>query len=450
VLPLWVVPKKYDNRTQWPRHEEYPAQVSMPVRTLAASPRAARALVRYVEAKALLGGTTTGQGIRTRVEGGPKLFRGAMRNVEETNDQRLPEAGTRVPNLYPNEEGVSSFREGLRKRAAYFYHLAEGVDPQARKTFTDLSDNDLLQSSLVGVHCLGLAPEDLTLLAARGGKVVWSPFSNLLLYGSTLDLGALKSSGVTWSIGCDWSPSGSKNLLQELKVARLQVQAQGAALSSADLVRAVTASPASACGWQQWLGSLRPGTLADLVVIAGADGDPYDHLIDATEGNVQLVVTHGVPRYGDAKLMSQLDSSPDRPFEEITVGGQAKSFNFFTPGSDLNDLSFAAARSTLEEVMADLPALRAETEEQGAQLQSLDMAAPSFVLELDNEYEPTPDELRENPDLEAGLLADWNLMAKSVELDPPEVGGDAYWDRIDRQPNIDDSLKQALRSAYGG
>lgn len=100
--------------------------------------------------------------------------------------------------------------------------------------------------------------------------------------------------------------------------------------------------------------------------------------------------------------------------------------------------------------MADLPALRAETEEQGAQLQSLDVGAPSFVLELDNEYEPTPDELRENPDLEAGLLADWNLMAKSVELDSPEVGGDGYWDRIDRQPNIDDALKQALRSAYGG
>ncbi len=84
-----------------------------------------RAIVRYVEVKALLGGTTTGQGIRTQVEGGVSIFKGAMRNAEETNDPRLPEAGTRVPDLGRAEDEIKSFRNSLSKRKAYFYRLEE-------------------------------------------------------------------------------------------------------------------------------------------------------------------------------------------------------------------------------------------------------------------------------------------------------------------------------------
>src|SRR5207244_4344647 len=121
--------------------EGYAAGVTLPVRALAETPTTARALVRYVEAKALIGGTTTGQGMRTRVNGGPRLFRGAMRNVEETGDPALPEAATMVPTLYINEERVRSFRIGLDRRTAYLYHLAEGVDAAAQRTYTDLVDN---------------------------------------------------------------------------------------------------------------------------------------------------------------------------------------------------------------------------------------------------------------------------------------------------------------------
>src|SRR6202035_4429729 len=106
---------------------------------------------------------------------------------------RLPEGGTLVPSLYVNEERVTAFRRSLDSRTSYFYHLAEGVDDAARKTFTDLLDNDLLQPSLVGIHCLGLHPDDLVKFAAAGAKTVWSPLSNLLLYGHTLDLKAVKA-----------------------------------------------------------------------------------------------------------------------------------------------------------------------------------------------------------------------------------------------------------------
>jgi 5-methylthioadenosine/S-adenosylhomocysteine deaminase len=450
VLPLWVVPRQYSNRSQWPRGPGYASTVQLPVRALAERPSTAKAIVRYVEAKALIGGTTTGQGMRTRVNGGPRLFHGAMRNVEETRDTRLPEAGTLVPTLYVDPERVRSFRTALAARVAYFYHLAEGSDAGARRTFTDLQDNDLLRRSLVGIHCLGLQPGDLAGLAEAGGKCVWSPFSNLLLYGQTLDLRALLSSGLSFSIGCDWTPTGSKNLLQELKIARWVVESQSVDLTTEDLLRAVTSNAAAVVGWTGQVGVLIAGALADVIVVRGDQGDAFDHLVDATENDVALVLVHGIPRYGDRHLMAQLHSEPDRPLEEWSFDGTAKAFNLQTPGSDLNEISFGAARETLLDAMSDLVAFRASSEAQEAALYALGLDVPTFTLELDNEYEPTPDEVLSGLAPEAELMADWSQLAPAVELDAPIVAGADYWERIEAQPNIERGLKDTLRDAYGG
>src|SRR5262249_45821792 len=53
----------------------------------------------------------------------------------------------------------------------------------------------------------------------RGAKLVWSPLSNLLLYGKTTNVYDALAEGVLVSLGTDWTPSGSRTLLHELKVA---------------------------------------------------------------------------------------------------------------------------------------------------------------------------------------------------------------------------------------
>ena len=50
---------------------------------------------------------------------------------------------------------------------------------------------------------------------------MWSPFSNLWLYGATTDVAAARARGLRLCLGSDWAPSGTKNLLGELKVADL-------------------------------------------------------------------------------------------------------------------------------------------------------------------------------------------------------------------------------------
>src|SRR5215207_9916433 len=398
IRPLWPLPKRYDNRSQWGT-PLYSAEVSKPVKAIAGSYRTARYLVRYVEAKALIGGTTTGQGIKTQVNGGWGL-----------------------------------------------YDLSEGIDDKSRQHFANLIDRNLIGPNLVGIHALGLSADDLSLLASRGATVVWSPFSNQLLYGKTVDLKALRKSGVTFGLGCDWAPTGSKNLLQELKVAKRAVEDQEADFTSEDLVRSVTAGAAALPHWEQYLGHITPGSMADLLVIRGTNGDPWDQLIAATEREVDLVTIHGIPRYGERKLMEQLHTAPDYPLEDYSLNGDTKAFDLHAPNSPVNDISFARAVEVLTEGMADLPARVADAADKEAALLAGGMELETFTVELDNEYEPSEEE---QAGMDASLLAAVE-MPDSVPLDAPEVGSEGYWELIDKQPNISDELKKTLKEAYAG
>src|SRR4249920_11761 len=122
-------------------------------------------------------------------------------------------------------------------------------------------------------------------MADNKGSIVWSPFSNLALYGGTTNVAVAREKGVRVALGSDWSPSGNKNLLGELKVARLHADDAGWDLDDQHLVEMVTVNPAAMLGWSALLGSLAPGKLADLVVIAGTSTSSYAHLIDATESD---------------------------------------------------------------------------------------------------------------------------------------------------------------------
>src|SRR4029078_3348466 len=53
----------------------------------------------------------------------------------------------------------------------------------------------------------------------RGAKLVWSPLSNLLLYGKTTNVYDALAEGVLVSLGTDWTPSGARPLLHELQIA---------------------------------------------------------------------------------------------------------------------------------------------------------------------------------------------------------------------------------------
>ncbi len=173
-----------------------------------------------------------------------------------------------------------------------------------------------------GIHSTALTAADFAAWSRLGGgAIVWSPFSNLWLYGGTTDVLAARSVGLRVCLGSDWTPSGTRNVLGELKVAASwNTAALGGALSDADIVEMVTANPGDtlARAWGVQVGRLVPGALADIAVFAHQQADPWRTVLRATERHVRLVIVGGRPAYGNQAL---LRSAGVRSAEPMSVLG---------------------------------------------------------------------------------------------------------------------------------
>ncbi len=392
ILPLWQVPQRFDNRSQWMRHRDYRRFVSGPAAVLGRTGGFIEAVVRYVEAKCLLGGVTTSQGIAFASNMGIRRFyRGLVRNVEEGGHDDLPAAATRVADVDAGD--AQAFLRTLNQSSALLLHLAEGVDAAAREHFRSLRigpDEWAITPSLAGIHCAGLTGRDYQIFRARGGSMVWSPLSNLLLYGGTADVTRARSEGLPLALGSDWSPSGSKNLLGEMKVAWLVSEAKGGVFTPREIVAMATINPARILKWQRAVGSIEAGKQADLIVVDGRAGDPYEHLIKARESALTLVVIDGGARYGQPQHMRRLAGPTDR-METRTVGGATRVVDLTDAAADplIGTLTLGEAESRLAGGLRDLPELARRLENPitaSAVLGASDGRSPGvWYLALDHE-----------------------------------------------------------------
>ena len=453
ALRLWQVPKLYGDRGQWGGSPAYAQSITGPMDVIGRSPTLLPAVIRYVEAKCLVAGVTTSQGIALFSNAGARrYYRGIVRNVEQTNDLNLPEAATRIADV--DAKSAAGFAAQLHKHRCCLLHLAEGVDTAARTHFTSLHLPDgswAVAPSLSGIHCAGLQSQDFGVLASNHASMVWSPFSNLLLYGKTADVTAAKAAGVTIGIGSDWAPSGSKNLLGELKVAKWVSDSAGGIFTDVELVAMATTTAVKILGWNTQLGSLEPGKRSDLVVIQGTTGDPYAHLIAATESTIDLVVINGTPRYGDRDLMTAIGGSG----ESATIAGRPRLLDLVQPEEDpvMQGITYAAARQTLVDGLANLPQL---AQAAANALISSPVAAqrPQWFLALD-ELHDTGEELRprlggSGPAIVLGAAAAHAArQLQPLELDEVTVIDDkTFLQRVAAQHNLPGGLAANLAAAY--
>ncbi|WP_246192867.1 amidohydrolase family protein [Kitasatospora atroaurantiaca] len=395
VLQLWQVPKRFTNRSQWGGTEAYRRLVTGPMTVLGHDPLLMPAVVRYVEAKALVNGTTTSQGIALFSNAGARrMYRGVVRNVEQPQDPALPAAASRIADV--DAADARRFLDRISRSQRVLLHLAEGVstDTAARAHFLALQYEPgtpgkwAITENLIGIHCTALTAADFDILADHGGSMVWSPLSNLLLYGQTADIAAAKRAGVRSGLGSDWSVSGSKGLLGELKAARLASAAAGDVHSDRELVAMATSDAAAMLRWGGSLGTLQPGKRADLLAVSGTGGDPYAGLIDAGDDDIRLVVIDGTARYGTTGLMHAL--APGALLEKALPG---RLVNLDDEQSDplVAGLTLAEATARLTAALGELPARAAP----GAPLHALALPEeePTWHLALD-EIQPTGAELR--------------------------------------------------------
>lgn len=446
VLPLWDVPQRFTNHETWKRHPDYRTKVTKPAQVLGRTDGVVEALVRYVECRALLTGTTCSQGVTlfgaNRIR---QYYRGLVRNVEQPLSAELPAAATRIAD--PETGKAAQYLAGLGRAPCLLQHLAEGVDERARSFFQRLQLPDgswAITEALSGVHSTALTADDFRVLAEHGGSIVWSPLSNYLLYGRTTDVAAARRAGLRIGLGCDWAPSGSKNLLGELKVAWLASEAQGGVFTPQELVEMVTVSPARILKWEHALGTLEPGKLADLVLVNGDDGDPYLHLVRARETSVTLVVVGGVPRVGQPQWMRRFGTGT----EEIELGRSTRVLDLDDPDAHplVRGLGLREAMDRLRDAMQRLPELaRALDGAGGVDEGSLDASGARWRIAFDFEEEDAAIE----EELGLGSASYVDLLEPMI-LDGITVADDPGFLRaIVSARNVPEHVKKGLPPLYG-
>jgi len=223
------------------------------------------------------------------------------------------------------------------------------LKPPRPVTQTPGTSSDILGPNIGLVHALGVPVSDYPLLAAKGVSVIWSPRSNVFLYGKTLDIHALLDAGINVALGTDWLPSGSASMTREAACARdistikpiskstvatdagTSLNEKQRGLQARTIWQMMTTNAAHVAGMDGKIGTLKAGAAADIIIVAsspttpskgrglgdagreasggGDDESYYAKAIYAEPASVQLVLRGGTPLVIDTSLQDLVPAS---------------------------------------------------------------------------------------------------------------------------------------------
>lgn len=340
----------YTNRGQWGDNYDYGPSITWMKGNVQSNSRwgMASEQMKYAEVQAIAGGVTAVQGSPSGNDAWDSTL---SRNVELYNFGQDKIVTCAVCEWYKssyNADGkIADMNDGDLE--AWFIHLSEGVDKTSRDEFDLLNSKGLLAQPTVVIHGTALTGSQFSQMSSVGSNLVWSPLSNLLLYGNTTDVRAADNAGVKISLAPDWGPSGSKSNLHELKVADLwNTEVMNSHFSNYQLAEMVTSNPAAAAKWQSHVGQIKTGMVADMVIMDTFHDDPYRNLIEAVDADVRLTVVQGKALFGDQDIMTDLKGDD---WELIVGGGVSKAIDITSTAVVDGSQSWASIESGMAMAM---------------------------------------------------------------------------------------------------
>src|SRR6185436_3671588 len=149
----------------------------------------------------------------------------------------------------------------------------------------------------------------LDFLREREISLVWSPVSNLLLYGDTLDVESFVAAGINVALGSDWAPSGSKHVWDEARFARAYFDAIGSPVPDALIFEMVTINAARCLGMDNF-GRIREGAMADFFILRSPieTDNPHEVFLGTEDKDVLATIIAGQPIYGDRTLLADFQA----------------------------------------------------------------------------------------------------------------------------------------------
>jgi cytosine/adenosine deaminase-related metal-dependent hydrolase len=242
-------------------------------------------------------------------------------------------SGCAYPDIIAASEAFSS--------GVFAPHIAEGINLAAENELTcaSQSSNDLVTSHTSVIHGVGFNANDVNVVKTAGARLIWSPRSNISLYGNTAPVTEYQYASIPIALGTEWLPPGSMNMLRELSCAdSLNQKYFNATFSDQQLWQMVTSTAAIASGFDGQIGTLEAGKIADVAVFDGTTNQDYRAVIAAGVEDVHLVLRGGKPLYGDADLVGGIAEG----CVPLQVCGIARSVCFDVPGITLDQVQAAA------------------------------------------------------------------------------------------------------------
>ena len=127
-----------------------------------------------------------------------------------------------------------------------------------------------------------LTPTDIAEMARDRTSLIWSPRSNITLYGDTARVTEYARLGVPIALGSDWIISGSMNMLREMRCAdSLDANFYGDFFTDEAIWLMATRDAAAALAVDDAVGVIATGRVADLAIFNGAMHRDHRAVIDA-------------------------------------------------------------------------------------------------------------------------------------------------------------------------
>ena len=230
------------------------------------------------------------------------------------------------------KSGCSSYNYKLGN-FAFGPHIGEGINEEALNELRCLSGDgtgskNIFTNKLAIIHGVASTPDIVNKMAKNDVKLIWSPRTNISLYGDTAQIALHKNMGVTIALGTDWVASGSVNMLREMQCADfLNTYYYDKVLTDYDIWLAATYNVALALGYADITGDLKAGNVADIAIYKKSNNDAHRTVIDAALKDVTAVILDGKLVYGDANIIE--DSSA----ESFDLCGVAKKINTKATGT---------------------------------------------------------------------------------------------------------------------
>ncbi|WP_372800861.1 guanine deaminase [Paracoccus seriniphilus] len=155
-------------------------------------------------------------------------------------------------------------------------HMSENLEeidftlslyPRARDYLDVYESHGLLSERLLLGHCIHLREREIMRMAESGSRAVFCPTSNLFLGSGLFDRDGLRKAGVTTAVATDVGGGTSYSMLQTLNEGYKILQLRGQMLHPLQAFHWATRGNAMALGMQDNIGTLAPGSAADLVVL---------------------------------------------------------------------------------------------------------------------------------------------------------------------------------------